>query len=276
MTSEPQYSHNILVFDSGIGGLSIVSHLRDQLPNVAIQYLADNALFPYGELNDDILISRVVELITTSCEQWRIDMVVVACNTASTLALPALRKKLSIPVVGVVPAIKPAAQRSSNKVIGLLATNGTVNRAYTDELIADFANDCEVIRVGSSTLVALIEAKMRGEDIPQQTYTEILAPLREHIGWDALDTVVLACTHFPLAQQQLCAAAPEVSHWIDSGEAIARRVQSLLQTLPKPAILNDQHAYFTDTKTVNDFLRQQLLRFGFKQALLWQLDQQSS
>ena len=269
MTSNLQNSHNILVFDSGIGGLSIVNHLREKLPEVAIQYLADNALFPYGELSDDILTPRVVELITTSCKRWRIDIVVIACNSASTLALPALRKKLSIPVVGVVPAIKPAAQCSPNKVIGLLATNGTVGRAYTDELIADYARDCEIIRVGSSTLVALIEDKMRGKEIPQKTYTEILKPLREHIGWDALDTVVLACTHFPLAKQQLCAAAPEVSHWIDSGEAIARRVQSLLQTIPGQPQAYDQYAYFTNTETVNDFLRQQLLTFGFSRALSW-------
>lgn len=272
MSRASPYTHNILVFDSGVGGLSIVSHLREQLPSTAIQYLADNALFPYGELNDEVLVPRVVALIASSCEHWNIDIVVIACNTASTLALPALRDKLSIPVVGVVPAIKPAAQCSSNKVIGLLATNGTVSRAYTDELIADFAKDCQIIRVGSSTLVALIEAKMRGEDIPQQTYTEILKPLREHIGWDALDTVVLACTHFPLAKQQLSAAAPDVSHWVDSGDAVARRVKHLLTSIKEHPQADLQYAYFTNIDTVNPFLRQQLLDFGFSQALSWRFE----
>lgn len=198
---------------------------------------------------------------------------VIACNSASTLALPALRQTLDIPIVGVVPAIKPAAQKSQNKVIGLLATNGTVNRHYTDELISNFADDCEVIRVGSSKLVQLIEKKMRGDNHQQAAYAEILKPLREHVGWDALDTVVLACTHFPLAKQELSEAAPEVSHWIDSGEAIARRVESLLASLPikktEATNLKKQLAIFTHAQSVNTFLEQQLNHYGFDAVRQW-------
>jgi glutamate racemase len=261
----------IIVFDSGVGGLSIVEPIRRLCPTQPIHYLADNAMFPYGQLDEVTLIERTTSLISQCCEKTAAQLVVIACNSASTLSLPPLRQILSIPVVGVVPAIKPAAAISSSKVIGLLATEGTVSRRYTDQLIEDFAQDCEVIRVGSSKLVALIEQKLRGDICHQAEFDEILTPLREHPGWEKLDTVVLACTHFPLAKQELQDAAPEVVHWIDSGDAIARRVAQLLENSTDKRINQSrpQTAFFTAPETVNAHLQQILYQQGFEQIKAW-------
>lgn len=259
----PSATHHILVFDSGIGGLSVVEQIRRRSPNVAIDYLADTAWFPYGLLDDLSLIARVTDLISHFVLTHQPDLVVIACNTASTLALKALRETLTVPMVGVVPAIKPAAAISQSKVIGLLATPGTIKRDYTEQLIRDFAPDCSVIRVGSNELVHWVEQKFRGQGDHQADIRELLAPLREHRGWPSLDTVVLACTHFPLALAELRAAAPEVRHWIDSGDAIARRVASLLAETPATSDQIKNHIYFTDKKNINDNLITNLLSFGF-------------
>ena len=194
---------------------------------------------------------------------------VIACNSASTLVLPHLRKNLSIPVVGVVPAVKPAAQLSHNKVIGLLATPGTINRDYTNGLISDFANECEIIKVGSSELVQLIENKFRGHAYEKEAFKNILKPLREHKGWDYLDTIVLACTHFPLALKELSLAAPEVIHWIDSGAAIARQVKRLLPSESNPNSNSKNIALFTDVNCVNKKLKEKLNQFGFTNVHQW-------
>ena len=265
---------NLLVFDSGVGGLSIVKHLRSKIPAASIQYLADNAYLPYGALAEHRLIDRADELITSICKKQAIDLVVVACNSASTLVLPRLRKRLDIPVVGVVPAIKPAALKSKNKVIGLLATEGTIHRDYTDELIKNFAQDCKVIRVGSSKLVTMIEQMMRGVEHPLSEFADILKPLRDHQGWESLDTVVLACTHFPLAKKQLSKAAPEINYWIDSGAAISRRVMDLLQQStanknPSSPIPNG--ALLTDLSDSNDFLINNFKQFGFQSVQLLEI-----
>ena len=225
------FATHILVFDSGVGGLSIVEHLRLALPGVAITYLADTLFFPYGMMQEQALVKRVVTLLGQAHERYNPDLIVVACNTASTLVLPTLRETLTIPIVGVVPAIKPAAQLSTSKVIGLLATPGTIRRDYTDELIADFAPECEVIRVGSSQLVQVAEEALRGCHHDPDVFRTALAPFFEHRRSGELDTIVLACTHFPLVKEQLAMAAPGISHWVDSGAAIARRVRQLLPTL---------------------------------------------
>ena len=258
---------NILVFDSGVGGLSIVQHIRQQLPTASINYLADNKLFPYGLLDDQTLITRVIELVVTAVARYQADIVVIACNTASTLVLPALRHRLDIPVVGVVPAIKPAAQQSQSKVIGLLATPGTIQRDYTDDLIADFANDCEIIRVGSSKLVTVVEDKLAGHAVIPATFNEIIALFHYHPRWQQMDTMVLACTHFPLVKDELAKAAPQLKYWVDSGDAIARRVHSLLHT----SIPRDSHpaniALFTDCKDLATPLMGYLQTLGFCKVL---------
>ncbi|MBI3132329.1 MAG: glutamate racemase [Acidobacteria bacterium] len=217
----------ILIFDSGVGGLSVLDAVRKALPHETYRYACDNAAFPYGPKPEDELVARVDAVLTALIARIEPKMVIVACNTASTVALPRLRAKFPMPIIGVVPAIKPAAGLSGNKVIGLLATPGTVTRRYTDDLIREFAPHCDVIRVGSRELVVLAEAKLRGEAIDIDTLREILSPFFQEAGRQA-DTIVLGCTHFPLLLDELRQAAPQVKHWVDSGEAIARRAASLL------------------------------------------------
>lgn len=261
--------HRILVFDSGVGGLSIVQHIRQVLPQVAISYLADNKQFPYGLLNESQLVNRVKQLICCACEQWQFDLIVIACNSASTLVLPTLRANLTMPIVGVVPAVKPAAASSSRKAIGLLATPGTVDRQYTNDLISNFANDCEVIRVGSSELVEYIELKLRGHAIDRGELSTILRPFRHYCSQGSLDTVVLACTHFPLALDELLESAPEINYWIDSGAAIARQVSRLLLNNPTLQHCADNLAFFTDITTVNEVLKNNLNHYGFEHVQQW-------
>lgn len=242
-----QSTPHILVFDSGVGGLSIVAEIRRALPWVQISYASDNGFFPYGTKSEAELVARVEAVLWTLVEQSRPDIVVVACNTASTVALPAVRERFAIPIVGVVPAIKPAAQVSNSKVIALLATPGTVGRPYTKQLIADFAADCEVICVGSSRLVELAEDKLRGRVVDPIAIRQAIQPLLDSEYWSTLDTVVLACTHFPLIKDELSEALGKPVNWVDSGEAIARRVGDLLagrrNTEAEPA--GQHRSYFT-------------------------------
>lgn len=218
----------VLVFDSGVGGLSILAELRRRLPQCELVFACDNEAFPYGTKDEQTLTERVDCVLQALIRHVEPDIVVVACNSASTLVLPRIRSHFSKPVVGVVPAIKPAATQSRTKCIGLLGTPGTVKRRYTRQLIADFASDCRVIPVGSSELVALAEKKLCGETTPSDQLQDILAPL---LAEPSLDTVVLACTHFPLLREELAAVADRQLNWVDSGEAIARRVHSLLPQL---------------------------------------------
>ncbi|MDO6571818.1 glutamate racemase [Gilvimarinus sp. 2_MG-2023] len=225
---------NILVFDSGVGGLTIVHEVRQHCPSVGIDYLSDNAGFPYGTKSEAFVIDRCVHLIQQTLElsDNPIDLVVVACNTASTLALPKLREVLDLPIIGVVPAIKPAAEQSANQYFGVLATPGTVNRPYTKQLIREFASHCTVVSVGSSELVQIAENKLRGVEPNKEALNAILAPLltisRDNPTPEKLDTLVLACTHFPWLKTDIEAVLARPIQVIDSGLAIARRVSSIL------------------------------------------------
>lgn len=218
----------VAVFDSGVGGLSICRAIGALRPDLQLDYLADSALFPYGELPEQQLIDRVSDLLQSFCHQRRADLLVLACNTASTLALPTLRQRLTIPVVGVVPAIKPAAAISQSRVIGLLATNGTVQRQYTEQLIADFAADCTIIRIPSSPLVSAIELNCRQQQQPLPKLQPLIDHFMQHPQASQADTMVLACTHFPLVKATLAEWLPGICHWVDSGDAIAQRVNNLL------------------------------------------------
>lgn len=217
---------HVLIFDSGVGGLSVYREIRHLLPHLRYSYLFDNARFPYGELPAAELVARCCDLIVQRVACEPVDLVVIACNTASTQVLPTLRARLGhIPVVGVVPAIKPAAAMSQNRCIGLLATPATVARPYTDKLIHEFAADCTVLRLGSTELVIQAEHKLAGGAVDQPLINTILAPWREAAV--VPDVIVLGCTHFPLLSEELNQAVPG-AQLIDSGRAIARRVASLL------------------------------------------------
>ena len=216
---------HVLVFDSGVGALSIIREIRKLVPQCSISYGSDTAFFPYGNKPETELVERVDAVLKAMEVRCKPDIIVVACNTASTVALPKIRDHFKIPTVGVVPAIRPAAQRSQSKVIGLLATPGTVARDYTHQLIKDFASDCTVISVGSSELVQQAERKLRGLSIDQNLIDEWVSRLWLQPKGDQIDTIVLACTHFPLLLPELANTSRANITWIDSGEAIARRVQ---------------------------------------------------
>jgi glutamate racemase len=221
-----------LVFDSGVGGLSVLDAIVGAGAPLSIDYAADNAWLPYGEKSDDALRARVPALIGALVRAWEPDAVVIACNTASTIALDAVRAQVRIPVVGVVPPIKPAAALTKSGVIGVLATPATVTRPYTDDLIARFAADKRVVRFGSTALVAAAESKLSGADVDTRAIEEAIAGLFEAPGGEAIDVVALACTHFPLLARELAAAAPRPVAWLDSGAAVAARLMDVLQAPP--------------------------------------------
>lgn len=228
--SRSSFQGKALVFDSGMGGLTVAREIRALAPELSVDYAADTGFFPYGEKSDDALRDRLPKIAKALVERARPDVFVIACNTASTLALDDVRAVLDIPVVGTVPAIKPAVSVSKTKVIGLLATPGTVRRAYTAKLIEDFASDAEVIMHGSVELVRLAEQHAAGENVPLEAFRAAQAPLFETERGSEIDTVVLACTHFPLVRGELAATVPQPVNFIDSGEAIARQTLRVLSS----------------------------------------------
>lgn len=242
----------VLVFDSGVGGLSVFDAIAASGHALELDYAADNAWLPYGLKSDAELQTRVPALLSRLVEQWAPDLVVVACNTASTIALDAVRAALTLPVVGVVPPIKPAAAQTKTGVIGLLATPATVRRAYTDDLITQFAAGKTVIRFGSSALVEAAERALRGERMDPAAITEAINGLFGAPGGAEMDVVALACTHFPLLTKDLAAAAPRPALWLDSGEAIARRVAHVLAAAPGETRVRG--AGFTDADSVRALL----------------------
>src|SRR4051812_8623293 len=167
----------LLSFDSGVGGLSVLAATRKLLPNAPIVYAADSAGYPYGTKSEAEIASRVPALLGRLVERYHPRLVVIACNTASTIALAHVRSALDLPVVGTVPAIKPAALQSKTRAIGVLGTDATIRQPYVDRLAAEFARDCLVLRHGSAELVDLAEAKLRGEATDSAAYARILGGL---------------------------------------------------------------------------------------------------
>lgn len=218
----------ILVFDSGLGGLTVFRAIRAALPGAHYLYLADDARFPYGALAPEVLISGVLDVIGEVLVDFPADCVVIACNTASTLVLPALRERFTIPIVGTVPAIKPAAAATKSGLVSVLATPGTVSRDYTAELIRDFAQGVQVTLIGSKALAGLAERALRGETVPDEAILTEIAPCFVERNGRRTDTIVLACTHYPLLLERLKALAPWPVEWIDPAPAIARRVLQVL------------------------------------------------
>ncbi|MCY7280228.1 MAG: glutamate racemase [Sphingomonas bacterium] len=234
----------LLFFDSGVGGLSVLGLTRLLLPTAPIVYIADSAGYPYGTKSDAELAERLPALLTRLVERFSPRIVVIACNTASTIALDHVRAALDIPVVGTVPAIKPAALASKTRVVGVLGTEATVRQPYVDDLAARFAADCIVIRHGSPELVAFAEAKLAGEAIDPHAIAAAVRPLLAQPRGGEIDTIVLACTHFPLIAKELGLAMPGVT-FVDGGPGIARRVAWLTQGQAWPDVAPGGIAMFT-------------------------------
>ncbi|WP_096619193.1 glutamate racemase [Candidatus Enterovibrio altilux] len=249
---------SVLIFDSGVGGLSVYKEIIQLIPGQHVIYAFDNAAFPYGELEYDVLISRVCGMVLAVCSTHDVALVVVACNTASTLVLPYLREKLSIPIVGVVPAIKPAAALSQMKKIGLLATPATVQRPYTYQLVKKFMRDCDINMIGSTELVLMSESKLCGKPVDKRKLQNILAPFINQV-----DYIVLGCTHFPLLKSEIQEIVGDSCTIIDSGKAVACRVAELLIEESPRAFLYKHRVFSSALVNKDSALNQELSHMGF-------------
>ena len=254
----------ILFFDSGVGGLSVLRPTRSLLPTAPIVYVADNAAFPYGKRSEAEIAERVPALLKRLVDRFQPRLVVIACNTASTIALDHARAELDLPIVGTVPAIKPAAELSKSRAIGVLGTEATVRQPYVDDLAAKFAADCAVIRHGSPELVELAEAKLASAPVTVEEVRAAVLPMFDCEGGERIDVVVLACTHFPLLADELSAAFPNVS-LVDGGPGIARRIAFLTRGQPWPAKAPPGIALFTGSPP-GDRLRKALAAYGFGES----------
>ena len=224
-----QNDQPILVFDSGVGGLSVLTEIRKLLPQASFIYSADNAGYPYGTKSEAEIASRVPALLGRLVERFHPCIVVIACNTASTIALAHVRAALDLPIVGTVPAVKPAALLSKTRVIGILGTEATVRQPYVDQLIADHASDCTVLRTGSAELVDMAEAKLRGKTPNHDDVSMVMTRLFSQPHGDKIDAIVLSCTHFPLLADEIASVSPNGVTLVDSGQGIARRTAYLTQ-----------------------------------------------
>lgn len=281
-SSAISYRPRVLAFDSGIGGLGIVGALRQRLPDAQIDYLADTALFPYGEQDDATLRQHILELISDAAARLQPDAVVIACNTASTLALSALRESNSLPFVGCVPPIRWAARDSRSRVIGLLATRATVGRPYVAALQAQYAPDCRLIAHGARHLADIAETVFRGEEVDPALIRRELAGLFEQPDGDRIDAVALGCTHYTFVTPALRAAAPSPAiAWLDPADAVARQTVAVLpQRTVSHALLSQEtpgetcgqgtgRAWFTSEPREAEQVRAGLLRFGYRRLESW-------
>lgn len=250
---------SILVFDSGLGGLTVYREIALARPDADYLYVADDAGFPYGALKESVLIERVVGLMGKLIETHRPDLVVIACNTASTIVLPDLRKTFTVPFVGTVPAIKPACAASGTRRVSVLGTEATVQREYTRTLIRDYAQNCEVTLVGAKHLAGYAEAELAGMPVSDHDIRHEIAPCFRD-GGARTDTVVLACTHYPLLLERLRHLSPWPVTFLDPAPAIARRVTSLLADAPSIEGTGSARAIFTSGTPPEKALR----RFGIE------------
>ncbi len=248
----------LLAFDSGIGGLGVVRALRELAPGEPLIYLADNGFFPYGQKPDEVLLPHIVALLTRAVEVLAPRAVVVACNTASTIALPALRAGLGLPVVGCVPPIKPAALASRSRTIGLLATAATVRRPYLSGLIAEFAQGCRVLSLGTPALAELAERKFSGAGV---TVAEIIAPLFAQPGGGEIDAIALGCTHYTFLLPEFLSVRPDIS-WHDPAMPVARQALRVAAQGPATPSAHAGTAFFTGAPPNPGLLGP----FGFRRA----------
>lgn len=256
----------ILLYDSGMGGLTIYDEIRKVLPNAHYLYCFDNAYFPYSEKLEETLIERAINIVQKIAEKQPLDMVVVACNTASTVVLPTLRKIFDFPIVGTVPAIKPASVISKTKTIGLLATKGTITRPYVLDLIRKYASNCVVEKIGTTELVEIVEEKLQTGRVDMVRLQDVVAPWQGH---STLDTVILGCTHFPAVKKELQQLLPQVPFFVDSGEAIANRVKSLLPDNFPITFQPAENIAFCTKITANYVYREKVIQqWGFGKLLM--------
>ncbi|MBO0752231.1 MAG: glutamate racemase [Bradyrhizobiaceae bacterium] len=257
----------ILVFDSGLGGLTVFREVVKARPDATFVYVADDACFPYGHHGETELVGRVVPLMADLIAAHAPDLVVIACNTASTLVLPQLRRHFAVPFVGTVPAIKPACLTSRSGLVSVLGTEATVTREYTRALIRDFGQGCDVTLVGAAHLAAIAEAALRSEAVADDAIAREIAPcFVTATDGRRTDTIVLACTHYPLLLDRLERLAPWPVEWVDPAPAIARRMTDLIGTPAADAQRGAARISFTSGKQPPPALTVALAQFGLVPA----------
>lgn len=244
----------ILLFDSGVGGLTVLAELRKLLPEAPVIYAADTAGLPYGEKTEAEVAARVAGLLGRLSERFRPRLVTIACNTASTIALGMVREVLHVPIVGTVPAIKPAATMTRTGAIGLLGTAATIRQGYVDRLEAEFGNGHRLIRHAAPELVDAAEAVLRGERLDPAIFTRAAAGLRDQPGGEDIDTVVLACTHFPLVERELSSAFGDGVRFVHGAEGIARRIAHLTQGQQFARQMPDSFLFTGDAAAIGKLL----------------------
>lgn len=254
---------NLLVFDSGIGGLGVVREIRHLQPDAHITYLADNGFFPYGEKPDAILLPHIIGLIGRAIKKLAPSAVVIACNTASTIALAALRAVHTTPFIGCVPPIKPAAAASKAKHIGVLATAATVRRAYLSELIEKFAPGCAIHSLGTPTLAELAEQKFRGMAVDP---ADAIAPLFAQAGANRIDAIALGCTHYTFLLPEFEALYPDIA-WFDPALPVARQTFTVTRQLASSPAPHPDTAYFTGTLSHFEIIQAKLTHYGFRKIV---------
>ena len=231
----------VLVFDSGIGGLTVLREARVLMPANRFVYVADDAAFPYGNWEEKPLLDHMTALFGRLIGEWQPSVIIIACNTASTLAIDHLRQAYPQQVfVGTVPAIKPAAERTRSGLVSVLATPGTVKRQYTRDLISSYASKCHVRLVGSRNLAQLAETYMREGFVDEDAVRAEIEPCFIEKDGRHTDIVVLACTHYPFLVNRMRKTAPWPVDWIDTSEAIARRALSLMPVMHDDALVPDE------------------------------------
>lgn len=262
----------ILFFDSGIGGLTVLRETRIFIPDRKFIYIADDAAFPYGNWEEDALKAHIIELFSKLLDLYHPVLCIVACNTASTLVLKDLRRAHpDVPFIGTVPAIKPAAEQTRSGLISVLATPGTVKRAYTHDLISSFASKCHVRLVGSAKLAGFAEDYLRRKPVDRASLKEEIAPCFVEKDGHHTDIVVLACTHYPFLVNLFRKNAKWPVDWIDPAEAVAKRALSLLPDADQVQTLTEHLdlAHFTSGRT--DYATNRLLHgFGLRLTPLGQ------
>ncbi len=255
----------LLVLDSGLGGLTVLRELRAVMPTRRFVYIADDAAFPYGGWDESVLLDHLVGLLGHLVDLHRPCGVVIACNTASTLALARLRERFpATPFIGTVPAIKPALERTASGVVAVLATPGTVKREYTRQLIARFAAGRTVQLVGSIRLATMAEAHLRGEVPDLDAMRAEIAPSFVAVEGRRTDIVVLACTHYPLLANLFRRVAPWPVDWLDPAEAIARRAADVLPPAPRSLIQGEPDSAEFTSRTVDPATAHIVRGFGLR------------
>lgn len=252
----------IMVFDSGVGGLTVLAALEQILPSATYVYAADDAAFPYGLLDDQKLATRLVAVMERLLARETPDLVVIACNTASTVGLPALRARFNLPFVGTVPAVKPAVAATASGRVTVLATPGTVRREHTRAMIEAFAGAAKVTLVGAPRLASFAEAELRGAPVADATLAAEIAPCFIEEGGRRTDVVALACTHFPLLTRRYEELAPWPVTWIDPAPAIARRVAALVGVLDPASPRPPPRVLFTSDRALQPELANALAARG--------------